>query len=57
MTPETTTQRRNRLCYLALYYAIRGDDRRSEQVRRMVKRMDESRDVARSPMADVAVPA
>ena len=57
MTPETTTDRRNRLCYLALYYAIQGDDQRSEQVRRMVRRMDESRDDVRKPMAQVAVPA
>ena len=30
--------------YLALYYAIQGEDRRSEQIRQMVKRVDEAKD-------------
>lgn len=31
--------RRNRLAYLALYYAIQGDEERSEKIRKMVKKL------------------
>lgn len=41
---KMSAERRNRLCYLALYYAIQGEDRRSEQIRQMVKRVDEAKD-------------
>ena len=34
-------ERRNRLSYLALYYAIQGDEPRSEQIRNLIRRMDE----------------
>ena len=39
---ETTTpsKKRNRLAYLALYYAIKGDEERSERVRRLIWRME-----------------
>ena len=40
MTPRTMSERRNRLSYLALYYAIQGDEKRSEKVRRMVRRLN-----------------
>lgn len=31
--------RRNRLAYLALYYAIQGDEERSEKIRKLVKNL------------------
>ena len=40
MASKADTERRNRLAYLALYYAIQGNDERSEQIRRMVRQMD-----------------
>lgn len=57
MTPRTLSERRDRLCYLALYYAIQGDEKRSERVRRMVRRMDDPRPVAQDPMPAAPVPA
>lgn len=38
--------RRNRLAYLALYYAIQGDDTRSEHVREMVRDIDKKGELA-----------
>ena len=57
MTPKTVVERRNRLCYLALYYAIQGNEKRSEHMRRMVRRMDGPKTVAHEPMPGVPVPA
>ena len=42
MGSTTEVDRRNRLAYLALYYAILGDDDRSEKLRRLVRRMSEA---------------
>ncbi len=42
MGSTTVVDRRNRLAYLALYYAILGDDDRSEKLRRLVRRMSEA---------------
>lgn len=41
MGSTTEVDRRNRLAYLALYYAILGDDDRSEKLRRLVRQMSE----------------
>jgi predicted transcriptional regulator len=35
-------EKRDRLAYLALYYAIHGDDERSEKIRRALRTLDES---------------
>ena len=35
-------EKRDRLSYLALYYAIHGDDERSEKIRRALRLLDES---------------
>ena len=39
MGSATQVDRRNRLAYLALYYAIQGDNERSEKLRRLVLQM------------------
>jgi hypothetical protein len=57
MTPKTMVERRNRLCYLALYYAIQGNEKRSERMRRMVRRIDGPEAVAHDPMPGAPVPA
>ena len=57
MTPRTLIDRRTRLCYLALYYAIQGDEKRSEQVRRMVRRMSAPTTLTGHPMPGAPVPA
>ncbi len=44
-------EKRDRLAYLALYYAIHGDDERSEKIRRALRVLDES-----SELELVAVP-
>ena len=40
MVTKTDLEKRDRLAYLALYYAIHGDRERSENIRRMVRRME-----------------
>ena len=35
-----TLKRRNELAYLALYYAITGNEERSEMIRRVVRRLE-----------------
>lgn len=35
-------EKRDRLAYLALYYAIHGNDDRSEKIRRVLRQLDES---------------
>lgn len=40
MTAHTDTKRRDQLAYLALYYAIAGNEKRSEQIRRVVRRLE-----------------
>ena len=55
MTPKTTVERRNRLCYLALYYAIQGNEKRSEQMRQMVRRIDGPKAVAHDPVPGAPV--
>ena len=37
MVTKTDLERRDRLAYLALYYAIQGDEQRSERIRRLVR--------------------
>ena len=36
--------RRNRLAYLALYYAIQGNTERSEKIRKLVVKLDSNRE-------------
>lgn len=40
MTTSNTMEKRDRLAYLALYYAIHGDDERSEKIRLVLRRLD-----------------
>lgn len=40
METAAIDKKRNRLAYLALYYAIKGDEERSERVRRLIWRME-----------------
>ncbi|MDA0745011.1 MAG: hypothetical protein O2954_00710 [bacterium] len=40
MVAKTHLDRRNRLSYLALYYAIHGEEKRSEQIRQMIRQLD-----------------
>jgi hypothetical protein len=42
MVLKTALNPRDRLAFLALYYAIRGNEKRSEQVRRAVLRHDQA---------------
>ena len=42
MDLKTALNPRDRLAFLALYYAIRGNEKRSEQVRRAVRRHDQA---------------
>ena len=39
MVTKTDLEKRDRLAYLALYYAIQGDKERSEKIRRMIRQM------------------
>lgn len=41
MVSRSELERRNRLAYLALYYAIQGEEERSEQIRRLVRQEDQ----------------
>ena len=49
MVSTHDVERRNRLAYLALYYAIQGDEARSEQIRNLVLQRD--RDGSLIPVA------
>ncbi len=40
MVAQVDMKRRNELAYLALYYAIIGNDERSEMIRRVVRRLE-----------------
>jgi hypothetical protein len=40
MVSMNDVERRNRLAYLALYYAIQGDEECSEQIRNLVLQRD-----------------
>lgn len=42
MTTYSNRQKRDWLAYRALYYAILGDLRRSEAIRRIVRRLDQT---------------
>ena len=42
MALKTALNPRDRLAFLALYYAIKGNDKRSEQLRRAVRRHDQA---------------
>ena len=42
MVSTNDLERRNRLAYLALYYAIQGDEERSEQIRNLVVQQDQT---------------
>jgi hypothetical protein len=42
MVLKTALNPRNRLAFMALYYAIRGNEERSEQLRRVVRRHDQA---------------
>ena len=37
---STTLERRDQLAYLALYYAIHGEDTRSEKIRLALRQLD-----------------
>jgi len=39
MVTQAEVEERDRLAYLALYYAINGDEQRSEQIRRIVRNL------------------
>ena len=41
MVTKTDLERRDRLAYLALYYAIHGDAERSEHIRRLVRQLED----------------
>ena len=54
MVSETDLERRDRLAYLALYYAIQGDDERSERIRRLVRQLEgQDLEVAEPALATV----
>jgi len=40
MVTKSDLERRDRLAYLALYYAIQGDEGRSERIRRLVRQLE-----------------
>ncbi len=40
MVSRTDLERRDRLAYHALYYAIQGDEKRSEKIRHLVRQME-----------------
>ena len=40
MVATQDARRRNELAYLALYYAITGNEERSEMIRRVVRRLE-----------------
>ena len=40
MVATQDVKRRNELAYLALYYAITGNEERSEMIRRVVRRLE-----------------
>ncbi len=40
MAVRNDTKRRDQLAYLALYYAIAGNEERSERIRRIVRRLE-----------------
>ncbi len=40
MVATQDAKRRNELAYLALYYAITGNEERSEMIRRVVRRLE-----------------
>ncbi len=42
MALKTALNPRDRLAFLALYYAIKGNETRSEQLRRVVRRHDQA---------------
>ena len=48
-------RRRDQLAYLALYHAIAGNESRSEQIRRVIRKLEQET-VASSPVLE-AVPA
>ena len=51
MVSKSSFERRNCLSYLALYYAIQGDEERSEQIRSLVRKLEEG-----AAMDDAAQP-
>ena len=52
MVPQTDDEKRNRLAYLALYYAIHGDENRSEQIRQIIRNLN-----PRDSAEEIQVPA
>jgi len=55
MVSTHDVERRNRLAYLALYYAIQGDEERSEQLRNLVQQRDRNVSPAHITREPVAV--
>ncbi len=52
MVTRIESEKRNRLSYLALYLAIQGDRKRSEQIRREVRRIDSRIRMRQEPAYD-----
>ena len=44
---NTNLERRDQLAYLALYYAIHGEDQRSEKIRLALRQLDNTTQVAK----------
>ncbi|MDP6042163.1 MAG: hypothetical protein QGG64_26680 [Candidatus Latescibacteria bacterium] len=42
---RTNLEKRDRMAYLALYYAIHGNTNQSEKIRLAMRRMDEEREL------------
>ncbi|MCZ6635744.1 MAG: hypothetical protein O7G87_20290 [bacterium] len=53
MVTKTEMEKRDRLAYLALYYAIHGDRERSEKIRRSVRQMESEFQPKATPVSAV----
>lgn len=53
MVANVDMKRRDELAYLALYYAIIGNDERSEMIRRVVRRLEGKRPEATPELVPV----
>jgi predicted transcriptional regulator len=49
MVSQTSFERRNQLSYLALYHAIQGNEERSEQLRNLVRCLEQESSKDRAP--------
>jgi len=52
-----SSDRRNRLAYLALHYAISGDDFLSERIRSLIWQIDNATQPAETPQKQTSVTA